>query len=170
MIEIKQADRSNFGEASMDSFDRYQEVHNVYRLENGQLILKEHPFTENWSPARRREKAAEILSGRFITFCAFEDDQVVGEIMLIPELNQNRMIIDSFHVDAEYRRHGIGRSLFHAAKVEAERVGASALYVSACSAKETVEFYRAMGFCVSPNPIPSRVEEEPCDIQMEYAL
>lgn len=170
MIEIKQADRSNFGEASMDSFDRYQEVRNVYRLENGQLILKEHPFTENWSPARRREKAAEILSGRFITFCAFEDDQVVGELMLIPELNENRLIIDSFHVSRECRRRGIGRQLIETAAGYAKSCGAKTLYASCCSAEETICFYMAMGFRPSEHPIPSCVEEEPFDIQMECSL
>ena len=39
-IEIKLADKSNFTEFSMDSFDRFQEVKNVYRIENGKLILK----------------------------------------------------------------------------------------------------------------------------------
>jgi hypothetical protein len=32
-IEIKLADRSNFTDFSMDSFDRFQEVKNVYRIE-----------------------------------------------------------------------------------------------------------------------------------------
>ena len=72
MIEIKQADRNNFCEVSMDSFDRFQEVQNVWRIENGRLVLKFQPFTETWSPEQRRKKAGEILSGRYITFCAFE--------------------------------------------------------------------------------------------------
>ena len=33
-IEIKQADRNNFCETSMDAFDRFQEVQNVWRMEN----------------------------------------------------------------------------------------------------------------------------------------
>ena len=106
MIEIKQADRNNFCETSMDSFDRFQEVQNVWRMENGRLVLIFHPFTETWSPEQRRKKARDILSGRFITFCAFEADAVVGEIMLIPELNENRLIIDSFMFPA--RSDGVG--------------------------------------------------------------
>ena len=51
-IEIKPADKSNFTEFSMDSFDRFQEVKNVYRIENGKLVLKNNPFTETWSPER----------------------------------------------------------------------------------------------------------------------
>ena len=170
IIEIKQADRSNFRETSLDSFDRFQAVQNVWRTEDGSLVLKYQPFTETWTPERRREKAGEILSGRYITFCAFEADAVVGEIMLIPELNENRLIIDSFHVSRAYRRRGIGRRLVEAAADYARGRGASALYASCCSAEETVAFYRAMGFRLSEDPIPSRVEEEPFDIQMERRL
>ena len=169
-IEIKQADRNNFCETSMDSFDRFQEVQNVWRLENGRLVLKVQPFTETWSPERRRKKAGEILSGKFITFCAFEKDAVVGEIMLNPELNENRLIIDSFHVSRAYRRRGIGRRLIETVAEYARGCGASALYASCCSAEETIDFYRAMGFRLSEHPIPSRVEDEPFDIQMECKL
>ena len=76
MMEIKQADRNNFCETSMDSFDRFQEVQNVWRMENGRFVLKFQPFTETWSPEQRHKKAGEILSGRYITFCAFEGDMV----------------------------------------------------------------------------------------------
>ena len=170
MIEIKRADGNNFSETSMDQFDRFQEVKNVWRKENGGFVLKYVPFTETWSPERRREKAKEILSGRYITFCAFENDAVVGEITLIPELNENRLIIDSFHVSREFRRRGIGRRLFEVAADYARDRGATALYASCCSAEETIAFYKAMGFGVSENPIPSCVEDEPFDIQMERGL
>ena len=167
MIEIKQADRSNFNELSMDLFDRFQEVHNVYRMENGELILKKEPFTETWSPKRRREKASEILSGRYAVFCAFDGDTVVGEIMLIPKLNESRLIIDSFHVSRAYRRHGIGRRLIETAVDYAKSRGAGALYASCCPAEETIRFYLTMGFRPSEHPIPACVEDEPFDIQME---
>ena len=108
MIEIKQADINNFCETSMDSFDRFQEVQNVWRIENGRLVLIFQPFTETWSPEQRRKKAGEILSGRYITFCAFDGDAVIGETMLIPELNEHRLIIDSFHVSRKFNLCGIG--------------------------------------------------------------
>ena len=57
-----------------------------------------------------------------------------------------------------------------AAKEEAIRCGAKALYVSACSARETIDFYTAMGFTLSPHPIRCCVEAEPYDIQMECTL
>lgn len=80
------------------------------------------------------------------------------------------MILDSFHVSAHNAGRGIGRALFAAAKEEAIRCGAKALYVSACSARETIDFYTAMGFTLSPHPIRCCVEAEPYDIQMECAL
>ena len=169
-VTIRALTEENFSEASLMTFSRYQKVEEVYVPADGQLILKHHPFEEDWSPERRREKAREILSGNYTVFGAFDRDRVVGEIMLVPDLDQGRMIVDSFHVDARYRRRGIGRTLFAAAKEEARRAGAKGLYLSACSARETVDFYRAMGCFVSPAPIQSYAEAEPCDIQMECAL
>ena len=169
-MEVHLINKNNFNIYSMDDFDRHQTVENVYRLIDGQLQIVHAPFTESWSPERRRQKAAEILSGKYIVYGAFEQERVIGTLMLLPELNEGRMIIDSFHVTAEYRRKGAGRMLFHAARQEAEKRGAKALYASACSARETIDFYRAMGFKLSENPIPSCVEEEPFDLQLECVL
>lgn len=170
MITIKQADKTNFFSDSLDDFDRFQKVCSVFRIENDNMVLYHKPFAENWSEARKKEKALQILSGEYITFCAFDDKRVVGEIMLVPKLAQNRMIVDSFHVSREYRRHGIGRKLFERAGQEATTRGAEALYISACSAEETIRFYLAMGCTVSDNPIASLAEDEPFDIQMEFSL
>ena len=169
-MNIVLIDKSNFGYGSMDSFSRYQVVENVYRLIDGSLQLVHHPFTENWSLERKREKAKEILNGKHTVYGAFENGCVIGIIMLLPELDRNRMIIDSFHVSSDKRRQGYGRALFEAAKTEARERGAAALYVSACSAQETIDFYMDMGFRVSLHPIQSCVDDEPWDIQMECVL
>ena len=169
-MEIKLADSNNFTRDSLKNFQRYQEVKNVYRLQNGNLTLVYNPFTEDWDAARRIEKAEEILSGQYVTYCAYEGNHVVGEIMLIPGLNKGRLIIDSFHVSRDYRRRGIGRALFEAARQEALKLGAHALYASCCSSEETINFYSAMGFRLSSDPIPSLAEAEPYDLQMECMI
>lgn len=169
-MEIKIADNTNFSLHSLASFDRFQSVNRVFRLKDGKLTLETHPFTETWSAERKAEKAAEILSGRYITYCAFEQDQVIGEIMFVPEPDHGRLIIQSFHVSRNCRRRGIGRALLAAVAAEARNRGASALYASACSAEETILFYLAAGFVPTENPIAAYAEEEPCDIQMECAL
>lgn len=169
-MEITRLDSSNFALDSLDNFSRYQEVRQVYRLIDGQLQLMPLTFTEDWPLSRRREKAQEVLRGQHIVYGAIDRGEVIGMLMLLPALDHGRMVIDSFHVSANHRRNGIGRALFNAAKAEAIRRGANALYASACSARETIDFYRAMGFSVSPNPIPAYAAEEPCDIQMECKI
>ena len=104
-MEIKLVDSNNFTRDSLKDFRRYQEVKNVYRLQNG-----------------------------------------------------------------DYRRRGIGRVLFEAARQEALKMGAHALYASCCSSEETINFYSAMGFRLSSDPIPSYAEAEPCDLQMECMI
>ncbi len=170
ILEIKLIDSNNFTRDSLKGFRRYQEVKNVYRLQNGNLTLVYNPFTEDWDAARLIEKAEEILSGQFVTYCAYEGDHVVGEIMLIPKPNKGRLIIDSFHVSMDYRRRGIGRALFEAARQEALKRGAHALYASCCSSEETINFYIAMGFRLCSDPIASLAEAEPYDLQMECMI
>ena len=169
-LEIKLADKNNFGRNSLNDFRRYQEVKNVYRLKDGQLRLVYNPFTEDWDDERRIEKAEEILSGQYVTYCAFEGNRVVGEIMLLPRLNKDRLIIDSFHVSSDYRRRGIGRALLDAARQEALKRGAHALYASCCSAEETIRFDTAMGFRLSADPVDSCIEDDPYDLQMECKI
>lgn len=90
--------------------------------------------------------------------------------MPVPKLNKGRMIVDSLHVSRKYRRRGIGSMLMNAAGEDALRRGAKTLYISCCSAKETIDYYMAMGCRLSGDPIPACAEEEPCDLQMEPAL
>lgn len=169
-IEIIKADGSVFSEESLDGFIRYQNVEKVYSIENGKLIRKNNGFVDDWSIERKREKAREILSGRYVTYCAFLDGRVIGEIMLVPELNKGRLIIDSFHVSEDMRRHGCGRLLFQKALDHAKSRGARGIYVSSSPAAETVDFYTAMGFAPSKDIIGSYAEDEPSDIQMEYLI
>ena len=56
-MEIKLIDSNNFTRDSLKDFRRYQEVKNVYRLQNGKLTLVYNPFTEDWDAARLIEKA-----------------------------------------------------------------------------------------------------------------
>lgn len=167
---IKRIKPEEFRLDAMDFFDRHQVVRQVYRMRGNQLLLISNDFEEDWSPERKREKAAEIHSGRYIVFGAFDENRIIGQIMLLPQLNNGRMIIDSFHVSKEYRRKGIGRALFAVAKKEAQMHGAKSLYISACPAQETIDFYRSVGCEISQDPIDECVLDEPLDIQMECSF
>ena len=169
-MEIILLNENNFCYDSLDHFSRYQIVEYEYCLVNGELQLCHNPFIDDWSAERKREKANEILSGKHIVYGAVDENRIVGIILLCLEFDHNRMIIDSFHVSADKRRCGIGTKLFNVAKKEAKKLGATALYVSASPAQETIDFYITMGFKVSLNPIELYASDESKDIQMECEI
>lgn len=98
--------RHNFTRESLDAFSRYQVVKTVYRVKEGEMYLAYRPFVETWTLERKREKAAEILAGDHIVYGAFENGDIVGILLLLPVLEHDRMILDSFHVSTHKRRQG----------------------------------------------------------------
>ena len=63
MVKLQIADNNNFHMDSLDDFVRFQTVTNVYRFRDGKLCLVHQPFTEDWSPERKREKPRRFSAG-----------------------------------------------------------------------------------------------------------
>lgn len=103
-MEIALISRHNFTRESLDAFSRYQVVKTVYRVKEGEMHLVYRPFVETWTLERKRERAAEILAGDHIVYGAFENGDIVGILLLLPVLEHDRMILDSFHVSTHKRR------------------------------------------------------------------
>ncbi len=165
-IRIERLNSDNFGPCSLDRFVRTQPVTEVWRRSSEGYRLVRQPFVDDWSPERKREKACELLSPGCTVYGAFIEGRVVGFVQLNDALNGGRMIVESLHVSREFRHRGLGRALFERALGEARARRASCLYISACSSRETIAFYRAMG-CVPADPvIPELAEEEPFDLQL----
>lgn len=78
--------------------------------------------------------------------------------------------IVSFQVSEPYRGMGVGRKLFEKACDIAREYGASKLYISAHSSKESQATYKALGCIHAAEIIPWIAEEKPCDVQLEYDL
>lgn len=166
MIRIELLSEENFHLDSLDNYQRKQDVKKVYRNINGEYILVDCPYLEDWDIEKRRSVAQDLCSDNYITYLALEEDRVVGFIGLIKVLKASYMILDMMHVSAECRGKGIGRQLFEFGKDEARKAGAEALYISACSSEETIAFYRAMGSKLTDSPIKEIAEDEPYDLQM----
>lgn len=165
-IRVERLNPGNFGPCSLDGFVRTQVVNEVWRRSPEGYRLVSQPFVDDWSPERKREKAHELLSPGYTVYGAFIEGRVAGFVQLNDALNDGRMIVRSLHVSREFRHRGLGRALFAQALAEAGARGASCLYISACSSRETIAFYRAMG-CVLADPvIPELAEEEPFDLQL----
>lgn len=165
-ITIELLTAENFAPDSLDGYVRTQEVTEVYRLRGGEYCLVPARFTDDWTPQRKREKAAEILGDGYITYGAFVGGRVVGFAMLDRKLNCGRMILDSFQVSREYRGQGIGKRLFARALDEGGKQGAKQLYISACSSKETIGFYKSVGCRLADDIIRELADDEPYDLQL----
>lgn len=170
MIRIELLSKENFGENSLDTYQRRQDVKKVYRKVNGAYKLVECPYTEDWDLARKRQVAGTISSDDYITYLAFDEESVVGFIGLKKSLTDGYMILDMMHVSASVRGQGIGRRLFELGKETARKSRAKALYISACSSEETIAFYKAMGAVIIDSPIKEIADDEPYDLQMVCAL
>ena len=166
MIKIELLSETNFCIESLDLYNRKQDVNMVYRRIGGDFTLVECKYTEDWDLNKKRSVAKQISRDDYITYIALDNDKVVGFISLLKQLNGPYMILDMMQVSSECRGQGIGRRLFQAGKDEARKNGAEALYIYACSSKETIAFYRAMGSDLTSDPIKEIAEEEPFDLQM----
>ena len=166
MIRIELLSAENFKQDSLDNYPRKQDVKKVYRKHNGEYILEDCVYTEDWDMAERRSIAKAISSDDYITYLAIENDEVVGFIGLKKTLVEPYMILDMMQVSAACRGQGIGRKLFDMGKKEARKAGAEALFISACSSEETIAFYKAMGAELADCPIKEIAEAEPYDLQM----
>lgn len=170
MIRIERLTKENFREDSLDSFERRQDVKRMYRLVNGECILREEPYVEDWTLERKRMVARDISGEDYLTYLALDGKTVVGFIGLIKELCGNAMILDYIHVAASYRGQGIGRQLFCKGREEAAKVGADDLYICACPSEETIAFYKAMGAELTEDTIPELVAIEPLDLQLRCPM
>ena len=166
MIRIELLSTENFKLDSWDNYSRKQDVKKVYRKQNGEFILVDCAYTEDWDMEKRHSVAKTISGNDYITYLALENEEVVGFIGLKRDLINSYMILDMMQVSAECRGQGMGRKLFDAGKEEARKAGAEALYISACSSEETIAFYKAMGAELTDCPIKEIAEEEPYDLQM----
>ena len=158
------------------AFIRHQSVTKCWRRENGEWVIKDAPFIDDWTEADYQTLVSCLkntaATGGFV-HAAFVDGVLKGFVSVESTFfgGEHRYLdLSSIHVSEELRGSGIGSALFNAAKVWARTNGAKKLYISAHSAVETQAFYRKLG-CVDARLLDKRhVEAEPFDCQLEYVL
>lgn len=175
-IDYKELNDAEINVALFSSFDRYQEVKKCWRKENGQWILKNIAFTEQWD-SDEYKYLVKCLKNTIKTggtvFGAFHNNVLVGFTSIESEffgLEKKYLQLSCIHTSYENRGKGIGKNLFSIACIKAKEMGAQNLYISAHSSEESQAFYKTMG-CVEAEEYNSKlVAEEPCDCQLEYIL
>lgn len=170
-ITIEELDMDLFSD-----FIRHQVVTKVWHKEQGEWVIKEDPFIDDWSPEdyafgisciQNTVKTGGLLWG------AFYDGKLKGFVSVEAEIfggEHKYMDLTSIHVSEDLRGGGIGRQLFHKAKEWAKSKGADKLYISSHSAVESQAFYKSMGCSEAQMYNKEHTEKEPFDVQLECVL
>ena len=157
-------------------FIRRQVVTKCWRKEDGEWIIKDAPFIDDWT-----EQDYEVLiqclkrtvrTGGLV-YGAFYEEKLKGFDAVLPEIfgGENKYIdLAAIHVSQDMRGTGIGTVLFKEAKRWAKEKGAEKLYISAHSAVESQAFYKRMGCVEAKWYKKAHVEEEPFDCPLEVKL
>lgn len=165
------------------NIDRSEKIDNIYRFENGTLVLRPHsldPILRDWEgevpgwPPGAAEKITPILLDCFDRggwfFGAFESGELVGVVVLDSKRigkYKDQLQLLFLHVSRSYRQKGLGTQLFELAKATARRRGANGLYISATPSENTVNFYLRLGCAVAAEPDQELFDLEPEDIHLE---
>lgn len=157
-------------------FIRRQIVVECWRRENGNWVIRDDPFIDDWSESDYEFLVAclknTIATGGFV-YGFFCDGILKGFISVESALFgtvEKYLDLTSLHVSRDMRGKGIGKILFHEAGRWAKNHGAEKLYISAHSAVETQAFYKAMGCVEAKEYNQQHVEAEPYDCQLECQL
>lgn len=175
-ILIREIREEDITESFLEHFNRYQEVNNVWRMENNAKIVKNVSFVEDWNDAEKQlviKGLIETINNKGAVFGAFDGNKLIAFTSLDgnPIGNEKEYLqIQKLFVSNDYKGRGIGVELFNKCVERARSLGAQKLYISANSSVETVGFYEKMA-CVDASWINDKqVELEPFDCQMEYML
>ena len=157
-------------------FVRRQVVTDCWRRENDKWVVKAAPFIDDWSEEDYRFLVKclknTVNTGGFVCG-AFCGGKLKGFVSVESEFfgGAHRYLdLTSIHVSEDFRGHGVGKSLFAAAKAWARERGARKLYISSHSAVETQAFYQAMGCREAALYHEGHVSAEPFDCQLECVL
>ena len=157
-------------------FIRRQIVTKCWRKEDGEWIIKDAPFIDDWTEQDYKvliQCLKHTVRTGGVVYGAFYEGKLKGFAAVLPEIfgGENKYIdLAAIHVSQDMRGTGIGTALFKEAKRWANEKGAEKLYISAHSAVESQAFYKRMGCVEAKWYKKEHVEEEPFDCQLEVKL
>ena len=175
-INYRRIKESELSVSLFADFDRYQEVNRCWRKEDGEWVLKDIVFNEQWSDSDYRyltECLIHTIQTGGVVFGAFVEERLKGFASVEHEFfGQEKQYLEltSIHTSYDCRNRGIGRQLFTRCVEAARKMGAKKLYISAHSCEETQAFYKEMGCVEAVEYNQKSVENEPCDCQLEFVL
>ena len=175
-MEYRELNMEEISQELFNHFIRRQQVHQCWRKIDGQWVIQEHPFVDDW-----KEEDYEYLVSCLkntvktggVVYGAFKAGELKGFASVeggVFGSKQQYMELTSLHGSADLRGNGAGRALFMRAAAWARSHGAGKLYISGHSAVETQAFYKAMGCVEAEEYNAEHVRQEPFDCQLEYCI
>lgn len=173
---IRKLTKTEINKALFSNFNREQRVTRCWRKAEGEWVLKDIAFTENWRDDQYEELVRYLVNtvdtGGTV-WGVFKSERLIGFASLENKFfgSQSQYLqLSSIHVSKESRGEGIGRQLFFEAYKRAAEMGAGKLYISAHSSEETMAFYHRLGCVEAKEYNETLVAQEPYDCQLEYVL
>lgn len=150
MIEYRRLEEKEICRELFGQFIRRQEVGKCWRRVDGEWVIRDDPFVDDWTEEDYRKLVAclqnTLATGGFV-YAAFRDGALKGFASVEAALfggEQGYLDLSSIHVSQDMRGQGVGRALFLAAKDWARNSGGRKLYISAHSAVESQAFYLSL--------------------------
>jgi N-acetylglutamate synthase-like GNAT family acetyltransferase len=175
-IDFKELSIDDINNDLLDNFNRYQEVKKCYVKDNGNWVIRNNEFIENWDKNKKINvinNFSKIIDEGGYIFGAYYDKKLIGFSALLNNKfgsNEHYIELKYIHVSLEYRHKGIGKKLFNLCIEKAKNNGIEKIYISANSSEETQNFYLGIG-CKDAMEINKKAaEDEPYDRQMEYKI
>ena len=156
------------------NIDRSEVINNIYRFENGILVLRpEHHEMHGWPPGEAQKYTPILLDcfdrgGWF--YGLFDSAQPIGAVVLDSKYlgaHKDQLQLSFLHVSNSYRNQGLGRQLFELARTTARERGAKRLYISATESENTVNFYTRLGCVLAKQLDRELFALEPKDIHLQ---
>ena len=175
-MEIRELLEKEISLELFKDFKRYQKVTKCWRKVDGQWVIKDIAFIEQWNLEEYKQLVFYLkntLRTSGVVYGAFLDGSLKGFASVEGSpIGSKAQYLDlsSIHVSLEARGSGIGKRLFMMAAQWAREKGAKKLYISAHSSVETQSFYKALGCTEAEEYNSEHVLREPCDCQLEYLL
>ncbi|KAB2681364.1 putative N-acetyltransferase YhbS [Ochrobactrum sp. J50] len=153
--------------------DRSEIIEEMYRLQDGQLVLEPRFYDVRGWPEGEAEIYTPILLDCYDHDGIFLGAEVDGALVAIaitdvrpvglyPEFHQ----LGFMHVDKAVRGFGLAGELYRNSMAAAKEAGAKGFYISATPTRRTIDFYMKQGAEIAARPDPVLFEREPEDIHL----
>lgn len=174
-ITIRLLDPSDIHPEMLKSFNDRQVISDIWVKSEDHYTLSKTSEVYEWNDSKRvwisQYLARQMENGGYAAGVFF-GDKLVGFASIEGALEgtaEKYANLSMLFVDDDWKRNGIGRSLFTEMCRCAKEMGADKLFISAIPSYETVAFYFNMGCSDAKNIIEDFVDTEE-DRYMEYDL